>query len=129
MSGAPTINGTNQLPKPPINAGITKKKIIVIACPVIKTLYKWKLDCKNMEFGVANVIQIYNDSTVPAIPATPAKIKYKVPMSLWFVEKSHRVIKLNKTLFEKIIFILLIKKKTILIFNNILFFKITKIKL
>jgi hypothetical protein len=64
-----------------------------------------------MEFGVANVIQIYNDSTVPAIPATPAKIKYKVPMSLWFVEKSHRVIKLNKTLFEKIIFILLIKKK------------------
>jgi hypothetical protein len=26
--GAPIINGTNQLPKPPINAGITKKKII-----------------------------------------------------------------------------------------------------
>lgn len=28
MSGAPSINGSNQLPKPPINTGITKKKII-----------------------------------------------------------------------------------------------------
>jgi len=28
MSGAPNINGTNQLPKPPIIIGITRKKII-----------------------------------------------------------------------------------------------------
>ena len=28
ISGAPIINGTNQLPKPPINTGITTKKII-----------------------------------------------------------------------------------------------------
>jgi len=28
MSGAPIINGRSQLPKPPINTGITKKKII-----------------------------------------------------------------------------------------------------
>lgn len=28
MSGAPSINGINQLPKPPIKVGITKKKII-----------------------------------------------------------------------------------------------------
>jgi hypothetical protein len=40
MSGAPIINGTNQLPKPPINAGITTKKIIIKACPVTMTLYK-----------------------------------------------------------------------------------------
>lgn len=35
MSGAPIINGTNQLPNPPIKIGITIKKIIMIACPVI----------------------------------------------------------------------------------------------
>jgi hypothetical protein len=28
MSGAPSIRGSNQLPNPPINTGITKKKII-----------------------------------------------------------------------------------------------------
>ena len=31
ISGAPIIKGTNQLPKPPINVGITIKKIIKIA--------------------------------------------------------------------------------------------------
>lgn len=34
MSGAPIIRGTNQFPNPPINAGITIKKIIMNACPV-----------------------------------------------------------------------------------------------
>ena len=29
MSGAPIIIGTNQLPKPPINPGITTKKTII----------------------------------------------------------------------------------------------------
>jgi hypothetical protein len=28
MSGAPSINGSNQFPNPPMNTGITKKKII-----------------------------------------------------------------------------------------------------
>jgi len=40
ISGAPIINGTNQLPKPPIKVGITMKKIINIAWPVTTTLYK-----------------------------------------------------------------------------------------
>ncbi|PRP74565.1 hypothetical protein PROFUN_16060, partial [Planoprotostelium fungivorum] len=31
MSGAPTITGTNQLPNPPINTGITMKKIMTTA--------------------------------------------------------------------------------------------------
>jgi len=39
ISGAPIIKGTNQLPKPPINTGITKKKIIINACAVTTTLY------------------------------------------------------------------------------------------
>jgi hypothetical protein len=39
ISQAPIMIGTNQLPKPPIAVGITKKKIIRNACEVTKTLY------------------------------------------------------------------------------------------
>ena len=38
ISGAPIKIGTNQLPKPPINAGITIKNIIIKACAVTTTL-------------------------------------------------------------------------------------------
>jgi len=38
ISQAPIISGTNQLPKPPIAVGITKKKIIKKAWDVTKTL-------------------------------------------------------------------------------------------
>uniref|UniRef100_A0A0E9Y0E3 Uncharacterized protein n=1 Tax=Anguilla anguilla TaxID=7936 RepID=A0A0E9Y0E3_ANGAN len=38
MSGAPIINGTSQLPNPPIITGITIKKIITKACAVTMTL-------------------------------------------------------------------------------------------
>ena len=38
MSGAPIINGTNQLPNPPIIIGITIKKIITKAWAVTITL-------------------------------------------------------------------------------------------
>lgn len=34
MSGAPSISGSSQLPNPPINTGITRKKIIRKACAV-----------------------------------------------------------------------------------------------
>ena len=34
MSGAPIISGTNQLPNPPMSAGITKKKIMMSPCAV-----------------------------------------------------------------------------------------------
>jgi len=39
ISGAPIINGTKKFPYPPIRIGITMKKIIRNACPVIRTLY------------------------------------------------------------------------------------------
>jgi hypothetical protein len=39
ISGAPNIIGTNQFPNPPIIVGITKKKIITNACPVINTFH------------------------------------------------------------------------------------------
>ena len=38
MSGAPIMSGTNQLPKPPISAGMTMKKIMIRPCAVICTL-------------------------------------------------------------------------------------------
>ena len=41
MSGAPIISGTNQLPKPPIIAGMTMKKIMIRAWAVITTFQRW----------------------------------------------------------------------------------------
>jgi len=41
ISGAPIIIGMNQFPNPPINIGITIKKIIIKACAVTITLYNW----------------------------------------------------------------------------------------
>jgi len=38
MSGAPTMSGTNQFPKPPIIVGMTKKKIITKAWAVTTVL-------------------------------------------------------------------------------------------
>ncbi len=38
MSGAPIISGTNQLPNPPIIAGMTMKKIMIRAWAVTTTL-------------------------------------------------------------------------------------------
>ena len=37
ISGAPIISGTIQLPKPPIRAGITMKKIMMRPCAVVNT--------------------------------------------------------------------------------------------
>ncbi len=39
ISGAPSINGSSQFPNPPINTGITRKKIIRSACAVTIVLY------------------------------------------------------------------------------------------
>lgn len=39
ISGAPSIRGSNQFPKPPIHTGITMKKIIRNAWAVTRVLY------------------------------------------------------------------------------------------
>ncbi len=39
ISGAPIMRGTNQLPNPPMRAGIIIKNTIINACPVTITLY------------------------------------------------------------------------------------------
>jgi len=43
ISGQPNINGISQFPNPPINTGITRKKIIKKAWAVTSTLYRWSL--------------------------------------------------------------------------------------
>ena len=41
MSGAPIISGMNQLPKPPISAGMTEKKIMSRPCAVTIVFHSW----------------------------------------------------------------------------------------
>ena len=82
ISGAPSISGTNQLPKPPIMTGITKKNIITTACAVIITLYNWPLPANICAPGAANSSLINIEKIVPTKPAKPPKIKYNVPISL-----------------------------------------------
>ena len=91
MSGAPIIKGTNQLPKPPIIIGITIKKIIIKAWAVTMTLYVWSSPIKDPGWPSSSRIKILN--AVPENEAQAPNKKYKVPMSLWFVENIHRLIK------------------------------------
>jgi len=88
ISGEPIIRGTNQFPNPPTNTGITKKKIIRNACAVTKTLYSWSFP--STEPGWESSIRITKLIVVPSNPDQTPKIKYKVPMSLWLVEKNQR---------------------------------------
>jgi len=94
MSGAPIIKGTIQFPNPPINAGITMKKIITKACPVTNTLYNWWLPDKIWFPGCDNSKRINTDIVVPITPENAPKSRYNVPMSLWLVENSQREIQL-----------------------------------
>ena len=90
ISGAPSIRGSSQLPNPPINTGITRKKIIKNACAVTIVLYNWSLPRNDP--GCLSSIRISKLIAAPIIPAQTPKIKYNVPMSLWFVEYSQRII-------------------------------------
>jgi hypothetical protein len=68
ISGAPIINGTNQLPNPPIITGITRKKIIMKAWAVTITLYKCESPPRNADPGEDNSSLIKTENAVPTIP-------------------------------------------------------------
>ena len=70
------------------------KKIITKACAVTNTLYRCPSPARNVLPGVDNSILISTLNAVPTIPANAPNIIYNVPMSLWFVLKTHRVRKL-----------------------------------
>ena len=89
MSGAPIISGTNQLPKPPIIAGMTMKKTMIRPWAVIST-FQWcspfveiarcpapsgqpwlRSGCP----GSASSARMMPEIAPPMIPATIAKIR------------------------------------------------------
>ena len=74
MSGAPIMIGTNQLPKPPISAGITEKKIISSPCAVTTVFHscpeeKWCIP------GLNSSQRIHSDRIPPTVPPTAPKIR------------------------------------------------------
>ena len=81
MSGAPIISGTIQLPKPPIIAGMTVKKIMIRPCAVTNTL-KISGSPKICMPGSISSARMAMESTLPTMPPTKAKTRYIVPMSL-----------------------------------------------
>ncbi len=91
ISGLPIKIGTNQLPNAPIKIGITIKKIIIKAWAVTITLYNWVLPNKSKLPGFINSQRINMDNHNPANPFNIPKIKYKTPISLWFVEHTHLI--------------------------------------
>ena len=85
MSGAPIISGMNQLPKPPIIAGMIMKNTMIRPWPVTKTL-KACGSAKICMPGYISSARIMIEKKPPMTPATMANTRYIVPMSLWFVE-------------------------------------------
>lgn len=88
MSGEASIRGSSQLPKPPIIRGITIKKIIRKAWAVTMVLYSWSFPRREPGWPNSRRIRILME--VPNRPPQVPRRKYRVPMSLWFVEKSQR---------------------------------------
>src|SRR5215471_12242848 len=89
MSGAPIMSGTNQLPKPPIMAGITMKNTMMRPWPDTNTLNMWPL-AKYCNPGSCSSMRIMTDRKPPTSPPMMANSRYMVPMSLWLVELSQR---------------------------------------
>jgi hypothetical protein len=73
ISATPNIRGNNQLPKPPIEIGITMKKIMIKAWAVTITLYK----CSSASQGpiVPSSRRISRERDRPIKPAHIPKIK------------------------------------------------------
>ena len=86
MSGAPIISGTNQLPKPPINAGMIMKNTMIKPCADTTTLKNWKSVPKTCIPGTASSMRMRIENTPPTTPEAMANRMYMVPMSLWLVE-------------------------------------------
>ena len=89
MSGAPICSGTNQLPKPPMVDGMTMKNTMMRPWPVTNTLNMCGFEKYCMP-GSASSSRMTTERAPPMTPAIIAKMRYIVPMSLWFVEKSQR---------------------------------------
>ncbi len=74
MSGAPIISGMNQFPKPPINAGITAKKIISSPCAVTIVFHSWPVPTTWL-FGNKSCARMISDKTAPVVAPISAKVR------------------------------------------------------
>src|SRR3984885_11661168 len=72
MSGAPIISGMNQLPKPPINAGMTEKKIISSPWEVTVVFHSWP-DVTIVLPGKLSWARIISERAPPTTPPVTAK--------------------------------------------------------
>lgn len=81
MSGTRVNKGINILPKPEINTGMRKKKIITKAWAVVITLKKWLLKTKLLPHTVISN-RSNHDIIPPSNPAPTPRIIYKLPISL-----------------------------------------------
>ena len=105
MSGAPIIIGTNQLPKPPIIAGMTMKKIMIRPWAVMNTLYMClpassggiavarRRPCAARPWkywmpGSCSSMRITTGQEAADEARDDGEDRYSVPMSLWLVEKT-----------------------------------------
>ncbi len=86
MSGAPIIIGTNQLPKPPIIAGMTMKNTMIRPCAVISTFHRWCASSMRRPWRTGPILEILDAGCIsstrirpemapPMIPAVIAKIR------------------------------------------------------
>jgi len=87
MSGAPSVSGTSQFPKPQTVIDVTMKKIITKVWPLSITLYIWSFPITDPGCPSSLWISILRD--VPAIPDWALNTQHNVPMSLWLNEKNH----------------------------------------
>ena len=65
MSGAPIINGTNQLPKPPMVAGMTAKNTMISPCAVMSTFHSWPGMDEGSDPGWDRLARIRTDAAAP----------------------------------------------------------------
>ncbi len=88
MSGAPICNGIIQLARP-TNAGMTAPNTMIRACMVVIELKN--SGCTNCRPGTASSERITIAMAPPMKNMIRLKTRYIVPMSLWFVENSQRL--------------------------------------
>ncbi len=74
MSGAPIISGMNQLPKPPISAGMTEKKIISSPWLVMMVFHSCPESTTWLP-GNMSWARMISDSTPPTVPPNTANIR------------------------------------------------------
>jgi len=88
ISSLTNIDGISHFPKPPINIGMTKKKIIISPWAVI-ILLKIILSPTSPP-GLISSKRIYKLIDVPTKPDQTPIIIYKIAISLWLTEPNQR---------------------------------------